>query len=210
MDAVRVMCLRHGESTDNAAGVLSGRPPGAPLSVLGRAQAERAVPVLRRERVVAVYSSSARRAAQTAGIAAAGLGVPTAQAPGLEEYGLGECEGATDSAALTRCVSVMRGWIVAGDLDARLPAGESGRQVADRFVGALRGIADRHRGQTVAVVSHVGTLTIGLMALCAGLGPEQVWGAILPHATPFAVDFDGSTWRCQQWPGVRPDRPVPA
>ncbi|HEY9474698.1 MAG TPA: histidine phosphatase family protein [Mycobacteriales bacterium] len=204
MDAVRVLCLRHGESLDNAAGVLSSGPPGAPLSETGRAQAERAVPALRRAGVTLVYSGPACRAMQTAKIAAAGLGVPTGVLGDLTEYGLGECEGTTDRAARARCAAVMRAWIVDGDLDSRLPGGESGRQIVDRFTRALATIADRHPGQTIAVVSHVGTLSVGLMGLCEGLGPDQVWGQILPHAVPFLVDFDGTGWRCSTWPGVRP------
>lgn len=38
-----VRCLRHAESTDNAARVYSSRPPGAGLSDRGRAQAEAAL-----------------------------------------------------------------------------------------------------------------------------------------------------------------------
>ncbi|MEV4801951.1 histidine phosphatase family protein [Nonomuraea sp. NPDC049421] len=50
----------------------------------------------------------------------------------------------------------------------------------------------------VAVVGHVASLTAGLAVLC-GLG-GRVWGAPLPHAEPFAVEWDGTAWRCGSWP----------
>ncbi|MEV4011119.1 histidine phosphatase family protein [Nonomuraea angiospora] len=60
-------------------------------------------------------------------------------------------------------------------------------------------------GQTVALVGHVGSLTAGLSVLCHGLG-ERVWGAPLPHAMPFPVEWDGRSWRCASWPSLRQDR----
>ncbi|TDD12602.1 hypothetical protein E1292_01310 [Nonomuraea deserti] len=60
-------------------------------------------------------------------------------------------------------------------------------------------MAAAHPGATVAVVGHVGSLTAGLNALC-GLG-ARVWGAPLPHAVPFLVEWDGRSWRCEAWPG---------
>lgn len=204
MDAVRLICLRHGESTDNVAGVLSSRALGAPLSDTGRTQACLAASRLRADGVVAVYCSTTSRAVQTAGILATDLGVPAVTVDGLAEYDLGECEGARDPAALARSRELMRSWIVHGDLDIRLPGGESGREVADRFGRAVRWIADRHRGRTAAVVSHVGTLTVGLLALCDDLGPDEVWDRVLPHAVPFPVEARGSGWHCVGWPGTRP------
>ncbi|MGW0196292.1 hypothetical protein [Nonomuraea sp. NPDC003201] len=51
----------------------------------------------------------------------------------------------------------------------------------------------------------MGSLTAGLSVLCRGLG-ERVWGAPLPHAVPFPVEWDGRSWRCASWPALRQDR----
>ncbi|MBE1590199.1 phosphoglycerate mutase family protein [Nonomuraea angiospora] len=80
-------------------------------------------------------------------------------------------------------------------------------------IGRLEGTADpavrartaAHPGGTVALVGHVGSLTAGLSVLCRGLG-ERVWGAPLPHAVPFPVEWDGRSWRCASWPALRQDR----
>jgi alpha-ribazole phosphatase/probable phosphoglycerate mutase len=68
----------------------------------------------------------------------------------------------------------------------------------------LAAITDAHPGGAVAVVGHVGSLTIAISALC-GLG-EQVWGAPLPHALPFLIERDERGWRCRTWPSAAPQR----
>ena len=52
-----------------------------------------------------------------------------------------------------------------GDLDVRLPGGETGREIADRFDDVLREIADAHPGETVLVVSHGGAIGLGVPAI---------------------------------------------
>ena len=51
-----------------------------------------------------------------------------------------------------------------GHLDERVPGGETGREIADRFDGVLREIADAHPGETVLVVSHGGAIGLGVPA----------------------------------------------
>jgi alpha-ribazole phosphatase/probable phosphoglycerate mutase len=67
------------------------------------------------------------------------------------------------------------------------------------MTSALRTIAAENWGGVVALVGHVASLTAGLSALC-GLGAE-IWGRPLPHAVPFRVNTDGTTWCCANWPG---------
>ncbi|MFJ3404173.1 hypothetical protein [Promicromonospora sp. NPDC090134] len=50
----------------------------------------------------------------------------------------------------------------------------------------------------MAVIGHVGSLTLALSRLC-GLG-SSMWGAPLPHAEPFRVEWDGNQWNCAAWP----------
>ncbi|WP_326630619.1 hypothetical protein OIE67_40975 [Nonomuraea fuscirosea] len=67
---------------------------------------------------------------------------------------------------------------------------------------ALTSLVAAHPGGTIAVVGHVASLTTGLGVLC-GLG-GRVWGAPLPHAVPFLVEYGagpGPAWRCPDWPG---------
>jgi probable phosphoglycerate mutase len=59
------------------------------------------------------------------------------------------------------------------------PGAESPAAAAERAIGALRGVADRHRGRSVLVVAHN---TLLRLALCAWLGiPLARYRAVLPR-----------------------------
>ncbi|TDV48024.1 histidine phosphatase family protein [Actinophytocola oryzae] len=192
-DSVRVWCLRHGES-HNVTGRLAGAVPNAPLTELGRRQAVTAAGTLAGEPITRVYASTALRARQTA----AHLGAAITAMPELVEVGIGAHEGANDPAVHARTAEVLHAWVVAGDLTQRVGDGETGHEVVARMSSALGRIADTHRGETVAVVGHVASLTVALGRLC-GLG-GRVWGTPLPHARPFLVEWDGRAWGCPAWP----------
>ncbi|AZP21656.1 histidine phosphatase family protein [Streptomyces aquilus] len=202
----RVLFLRHCQSVDNAAGILSSEPPGAGLTDLGREQAEAALAGLRSEPVTAVCSSPARRAVETADIVAKGftLDLPVQRDHGLTEYGVGVLERSSDAAAGRRSQDVLRRWIVDGDLDAKLPLGETGGSVVARFQASMERIVEAHAGGTVVVVTHVGTVTVGLVSLCADLSAERVWGRPLPHGTVVEVGVAAGEWSCPVWPTENP------
>ncbi|MFT4187197.1 MAG: phosphoglycerate mutase family protein [Aeromicrobium sp.] len=99
---MRLLWLRHGQSTWNALGRLQGHTPHPPLTELGRQQAADAadqVAVLGARRIV---SSPAVRARQTAVVVAARLGLPVHLDPRLVEQGLRE-----DHASTLRRVSAL-------------------------------------------------------------------------------------------------------
>jgi broad specificity phosphatase PhoE len=89
----RVLLVRHGQSEWNAAGRWQGQAD-PPLSDLGRRQARAAATAL--GTVDAVFASDLQRAAETAAIIAAELGVgPVVVDPGLRERDAGEWSGLT-------------------------------------------------------------------------------------------------------------------
>lgn len=98
--------------------------------------------------------------------------------------GLAEARGGT---------AAVRNWLLDGDLSAGY--GETGAAVLARFAAALDGIAARHRGETVAVVSYLGTLSLGLAALCRGLSPRRLWEQPPEPGRPIPIEYDGEIWR---------------
>jgi broad specificity phosphatase PhoE len=194
---VRVWCLRHGESrnvTDNVAGAV----PSAPLTERGHEQAALAARTLANERIGAVYSSSALRARQTAQPLATAARVEVRALPDLLEVGIGRHEGSSDPDVRRQTADVLRSWVVDNDLTQQVADGETGFAVTARMGKVFQAIAEQHRGETVAVIGHVASLTVALGQLCT-LG-AAVWGTPLPHARPFLIEWDGSTWRCPSWP----------
>ncbi|SDH82768.1 histidine phosphatase family protein [Nonomuraea jiangxiensis] len=198
-DHVRLLCLRHAESA-NAVSSATGALPLAQLTGRGRVQAGQAARRLIGEGITRVYAGAAVPPRQTAQIIARTIGLDgVATLPELAEFGIGGLEGTSDPAVRARATEVLRSWVVDGKLDEAVGDGEDGHAVTARVVDALTSIAAAHPGETVAVVGHIGSLTVGLSALC-GLG-GRVWGAPLPHAVPFEVEWDGDAWRCETWPG---------
>jgi alpha-ribazole phosphatase/probable phosphoglycerate mutase len=196
----RLVCLRHGESTNVVAGA-AGVLATARLTARGRGQSAVAATTLASEPVAGRCASSALRARQTAEIIGSTYGMrPTIMAD-LDEVGIGALEGATDPATRARTAEVLRSWVVDGDLDRRVADGEDGHAVVDRMTRALTAIADAHAGATAVVVGHVASLTAVLATICH-LGTE-VWGAPLPHAVPFIVVRTADGWRCPSWPARR-------
>ncbi|MEV5409816.1 histidine phosphatase family protein [Thermopolyspora sp. NPDC052614] len=154
--------------------------------------------------VSAVYASTARRAVETAESLADVLRVPVHRTSRLLEYDIGELEGQPIPAGDDQCLAVLRQWVLEERLDARLPGGDSGLEVRQRFEAAVTDIAAAHEGGAAAIVGHVGTMTVGLLGLCRNLTANDVWGHPLPHARPLTVTCDDGTWRCSPWPQRRP------
>ncbi|MBV9830090.1 MAG: histidine phosphatase family protein [Marmoricola sp.] len=138
---------------------------GGSLTHEGRRQARALGESLLDRRVAAVWTSDVSRAVQTAEIVAASLGIGVTACKSLREVFIGDLLGQPFDVA--RLHEVCDRWH-AGDLDARFPGGESGRDVVARHVGQLDHIADQHLGETVLVVGHQLALGIVLPTLAAG------------------------------------------
>lgn len=142
-----MVLVRHGQTEVNRDGLLQGRSD-APLTALGRLQADRLAEQLAYERPARVVSSPLRRAHQTAEAIGAAAGVPIETDERLLELDYGTWEGrpvarvTADEWKRWRC-----------DPSFSPPGGESLEQVAERVVQACR---DAVRTEaTIVMVSHV-------------------------------------------------------
>lgn len=88
--------------------------------------------------------------------------------------------------------ALLPAWLLDGELDRRA-GGETGRELLDRFAAALTGIADRHRGETVAVRADPTALTLTCATIAAGLAPAAA--VRRPSGEPITVEYDGELWR---------------
>lgn len=152
------MVARHGEAEYESS---EWNGEGGSLTQLGRKQAADLGAALGGRRVAHVWTSTLARAVQTAEIVAARLGIGVTTRVGLCEFGPGSLGGPRD---LDPFVETYLRWMD-GDLDVRLPGGDSGREIADRFGEVLREVADAHPGETVLVVSHGGAIGLGVPAI---------------------------------------------
>jgi probable phosphoglycerate mutase len=143
--------IRHGQTDWNAQRRLQGSTD-IPLNDVGRGQARDAVEALAGCDWDAIVSSPLSRAAETADLIAAGLGLTVARrVPDLTERSFGPAEGLQDGP----------------ELDAlRTPGGFRGAEDEDeasgRGLAALEALAEEFRGGRVLVVTHGSLLRVSL------------------------------------------------
>ena len=168
--------IRHGQTDWNAERRLQGSTD-IPLNDVGRGQARDAVAAVSGYEWDAVVSSPLGRAAETADLIAAGLGLSVARhIPELAERSFGEAEG-----------------LQAGpELEAlRIHGGFQGAETEDaaafRGLGALEALAEEFRGRRVLVVAH-GTLLRLSLNRAIGHQLDRIENAVLNLAHHHTVD----------------------
>ncbi|KNH22493.1 histidine phosphatase [Arthrobacter sp. ZBG10] len=167
--------VRHGQTDWNAERRLQGATD-IPLNDVGRGQARDAAAVLAPYEWDAVVSSPLSRAAETADLIAAGLGLTVSRrVPELTERSFGPAEGMQAGPELEAL---------------RIPGGfrgaESEDEAATRGLAALEALADEFRGQRVLVVTH-GTLLRVSLGRATGRTLASVDNAALNLAHHHAV-----------------------
>jgi len=176
MISTRVILVRHGESRGNAEGRFGGHT-ATPLSERGRAQAEAVARALAADDVTAIYSSDLARAVETAAPLADSLDLEINLSEAFRERGVGRMEGLTFEEAAAQFPEEYAA-LLRRDFEHVLEGGESFRQMLDRSAAALDACVAAHRGGTVAVFSHTGTICILVLHLMGALdAPElrPVW-----------------------------------
>jgi probable phosphoglycerate mutase len=180
--------------------------PGEPLSDLGYEQAQALVDTLADEPIVAVYTSLAIRAQQTAAPLAGARKLPSQLLTGAHEIQAGDLEGRTDLAAIMTFAQVVRLWSE-GDLSGSMPGGESGQQVQDRFLKALAFLRAHHEDQTrpddvVVLVSHDAMIRCGSEWVADNVRPEVARKELIPNTGIVVLDSrpEGG-WHCLSWRG---------
>ena len=167
---VTVRFVRHGESVANVERVFSHRIHDEPLTELGRRQADVVAAYLSSvvERPALVVSSPLRRAIETAAPVASALEAEMLVEEGFREVDVGDLDGTTGQASWDAHDRVFQAWID-GDADARMPGGETGRELAARVEGALLRSLRAAGGRSLVVVAHGGTLFQGVRSLLPGV-----------------------------------------
>ena len=199
---MRLVLIRHGQTDSNTSGALDTAWPGRQLNETGLAQAK-ALPKKYRElvgqRPARIHSSFILRAQQTAAPLAADQEQLITIDPGLAEISAGDLEMSTAGPDTQEYLSCCISW-ASGDLERRMPGGETGVEVLSRFDAAIsrlcKGLGDEE--VAVAVIhgavmrvwgaNRLAGLELGLLAqfpchnaslTLAGGSPEDGWKAKL-------------------------------
>lgn len=162
---MKVVLVRHGQTPANRLGALDTGRPGLGLTELGVAQASRLAQ--RWEAEVApwptlIATSGLRRTRLTAAPLASAYGLTPMVCPGIRELRSGDLEMAADRGSQSLYVHTTLAWC-RGELDVRMPGGESGREALARSLETVRrvALAAREQGgdEAVAVFVIHGALT---------------------------------------------------
>jgi len=169
MDSTRVLLIRHGQSEGNAAGRFGGHT-ATPLSERGRREAEATARALLAEKdsITFIASSDLLRAVETAAPLARELQADVYRTSGFRERSVGQLEGLTFEEAAEAHPDEYAA-LLRRDFEHVMTGGESYRQLLDRAAGELDRLIEEHRGGTIAVFSHTGTICILALHLMGAL-----------------------------------------
>jgi broad specificity phosphatase PhoE len=192
----RLIFVRHGESHHSIDGVVGGPRGCRGLTARGHSQAGQLARRLADSGAVAVYSSTRRRAVETASPIAAALAVTPVEDCGLCTWHMppvadGMPTGRFQAEHAAAGGGVFRPFEEGNETWAELVA-RTGRSVLD--------IAHRHRGGTVVLVGHAQTVEASFHAL----GGQPLYRAfdlkVAPASiTEWTTDGDPTGWPPPRW-----------
>ncbi|MCZ2402261.1 histidine phosphatase family protein [Paenarthrobacter sp. Z7-10] len=204
---MRLILIRHGQTSSNVLNLLDTSVPGPGLTDLGARQAQAllaALAGLTGTQPSALYASTQTRAQQTAAPLAAALGLTVQVRDGLREIAAGELEMKGDVPSIMAYLSTVRNWLL-GDLEVRMPGGSTGTEVLQRFDAVVREAEKGSDGGTVAMVSHGAMIRTWAGYRASNIDaahPENYdlsnTGIVILEGS-FADDAAQSGWRVLSW-----------
>ncbi|OIV38239.1 histidine phosphatase family protein [Mangrovactinospora gilvigrisea] len=200
---MRLMLVRHGQTTSNLLKALDTEAPGAELTELGREQAEALVARFAGERVDAVYASVLRRTRATAAPLARERGLTVAVREGLREISAGDLEMNADDESEELYIKTAMEW-ARGRTGLRIPGGESGAEMLGRFDAAVAGMAGAGASAVVAV-SHGAAIRTWVAARAGNIDPDFTLANPLRNTAVVVLEGGmAAGWTAVDWDGSRP------
>lgn len=205
VDAVRIYLVRHGESEANVAHRFANGVEGSPLTERGRRQAgmlaARLMTELGGRPPDSLHCSPVLRARETAQILAHRLQSTLEPADAaLAEFDVGEFEGTDDSQHWDAYDSLMHDWLINGEIERRLPGGESYRDIEMRFSPFLRAlVAASGSGGVHVLVTHGGLIRAAVPLVAANVDGRFAHTHAVETASWVLVAGTTDGLRCERW-----------
>lgn len=185
----RIIYVRHGETDFPRDRIYCDDREDPPLNATGCAQALAVAQQLAGCGAVRLYTSPAARTLATAQALSQVLGeaVPLESLEALRERRFGVWEGLWFNEIEQRYPNQYPAW-KRDQTGFMAEGGESMYGLLARVLPVIQGIAERHRNETVIVVSHVGPIR-ALLCHAAGIPLERHRQIIVDNASPCRVDY---------------------
>lgn len=189
MGATTIYLIRHCEAEGNVHRRIHG-VFDSDITPRGARQLESLCARFRDIRLSAVYASPLLRARKTAQALAEQQKTTVTLVPDLHERSMGEWEDFSWHEIKEKYPTEFAAW--RADVSGyRIPGGESEDDACERFSGALRSIAAKNSGKTVAAVAH--SMVIKILQFCAtGLEYDEVGWGDNTSVSKLVVEEDGS------------------
>ena len=158
----RVILCRHGETDWHIARRLPS--PEVALNERGRAQAHALATRLNEEEISAIFSSTLKRAQETAEIIGVKLGLIPHLIEELKDWDYGDWRGLLERERKERDPELYRLWLKSPH-EAHFSHGESLAEVGKRVLTSLVAILESHREDTVLIVAHDAVCRVILCSL---------------------------------------------
>lgn len=200
----RLHLVRHGETTSNVMRRLDTALPGAALTDFGVRQGVRFALENAHPEPLTLVSSVARRAQQTAELIGSVWGVEPVVAEGIHEVQVGELEDRFDDDAHGVFKDVVDRWH-RGELEARLPGGESLAMIYQRYLPVIDDLTARFLTgpdqQDVFVVSHGAAIRL-IAAHLGDVDPAFAAATHLPNVGSIELEYTDGGWVVHRWGAV--------
>jgi broad specificity phosphatase PhoE len=154
----RLLLVRHGQTNTSVDDAFCGVTEVS-LTALGHRQAQAVAERLRRERIDVLYCSPQQRTLETAAPIAAALGLEIHRQNALREMDFGLWENRPRAELLREYPDLVLGWD-RGLWMGNPPGGETRQAVIARVVPCIIELLNKHKGETILVVSHRTTLRL--------------------------------------------------
>jgi alpha-ribazole phosphatase len=171
---MKLLLTRHGQTDWNIAGRYQGQSD-IPLNQIGRSQAEGLAKRLSAETIHAVYASDLSRAADTANriLSMQELAPALQRDVRWRELSFGEWEGMNYKEMSAHSPDIFAKWML-DPQHVSTPSGETLGHLAERVHSAFVELKNKHKDETVLVVSHSGALQ-ALLAFTLGVDLNRYW-----------------------------------
>lgn len=196
---MRLLLLRHAQTPSNVKALLDTEVPGPGLTDVGHQQAQRLVERMADHQPTAVFVSNMVRTHLTAEPLVTARGLQVHERDGIREISAGDLCMASDLPSALAYRDVIAAW-AQGDLGPRLPGGEHGSDVLDRFdsvVEEARRLAD----PCALIVSHGAMIRTWVGARGANLDSTFIAENYLDNTDLVVMDRVGADWHVREWAG---------
>ncbi len=181
----RLILIRHGETDKNLNKSLHAVNDEQALNLTGREQIEATVDRLKELSPSKIYSSTEKRAVESAQILAQRLGIPMEKIDGIQERNFGIFTGES----WNEVKKILAPMTLEEKYDYVPEEGESWRAFEVRLISATQKIVEENKDKTIAVVTHGGAIK-ALMPFLLKAPKEESYKHIPGNASLTIFDFD--------------------